>query len=233
MMPSWKSIYRNLKPGAASAVVLALFFWGASGWCGAAERVSGRLVNGFRVIDAAQLKDNYRLSVYRGDYIKFDLEGGSPVKFSIPALGMEKKLVPGDEAPYFKMKQVGVFDMVLGTVAGTIQVVEYKEAHYRSVSAREAQEVIRTFSPLILDVRTAKEYRSARIENALLLPVQELQNRWSELAPHKDDPILIYCATGNRSTVAAKILIDRGFTRIFNLRHGIADWYKNSYPIIR
>jgi rhodanese-related sulfurtransferase len=54
-----------------------------------------------------------------------------------------------------------------------------------------------------------------------------------ELAELSDEPILIYCATGNRSTVASKLLIDKGFTRIFNLRHGIVDWVRNKYPIVK
>ena len=57
--------------------------------------------------------------------------------------------------------------------------------------------------------------------------------RIGELAPYRNKDILVYCATGNRSTVASKILIDQGFTHIANLRHGIADWYQRKYPLTR
>jgi rhodanese-related sulfurtransferase len=200
------------------------------------EGVSGTLVNGFRVLAQAELEKGEALSVFRGDYIKFEPEAGTSPLLSMPALGIEKKLGPDPETgqvPYFKMKQIGVFEFYVGKIAGTIRVIEYSGAHYRAVSAKEAQEVIRTFSPLILDVRTPKEYKQARLADATLLPVQDLQKRWKELASKKDDPILIYCATGNRSTVASKILIDRGFTRIFNLRHGIVDWYRKRYPVLQ
>jgi rhodanese-related sulfurtransferase len=45
--------------------------------------------------------------------------------------------------------------------------------------------------------------------------------------------VLIYCATGNRSTVAAKILIDNGFKRIFNLRRGISGWEQEKLPVVQ
>ncbi|WDP89949.1 MAG: rhodanese-like domain-containing protein [Desulfobacter sp.] len=203
-------------------------------WAGQADKVSGALINGFRVLNAEELARGNGFSVFRGDYIKFDLGSGRPVLLSIPALGIEGQLAPDQgRSPYFKMKQTGIFDIYIGDTAGTIRVIEYAGAHYRAVSAKDAQEVIQTFSPLILDVRTPKEFNQARIKNAVLIPVQELQKRWTELSARKDDPILIYCATGNRSTVASKILIDRGFTRIFNLRHGIVDWYRKKYPVIQ
>jgi rhodanese-related sulfurtransferase len=42
--------------------------------------------------------------------------------------------------------------------------------------------------------------------------------------------ILIYCATGNRSTVASRILADLGFKRIYNLRYGVYDWARKGHP---
>jgi rhodanese-related sulfurtransferase len=52
-------------------------------------------------------------------------------------------------------------------------------------------------------------------------------------AGHAQRPILICCATGNRSTVAAKILIDRGVQRVYNLRPGIAGWERENLPVVR
>lgn len=57
--------------------------------------------------------------------------------------------------------------------------------------------------------------------------MQVLDRNLSVLSEYKDTPVLLYCATGNRSTVAAKILIDNGFKRIFNLKKG------TGLPVIR
>jgi rhodanese-related sulfurtransferase len=54
-----------------------------------------------------------------------------------------------------------------------------------------------------------------------------------ELAVYRDRDVVIYCATGNRSTVAAKILLDAGFERVYNIRYGIVDWWKNHLPVVR
>jgi len=71
------------------------------------------------------------------------------------------------------------------------------------------------------------------LENSILIPVQELQSRINELRAYKNNNILIYCATGNRSTVASKILIDSGFMKISNLKNGIAEWAKGQYRVVR
>ncbi len=195
--------------------------------------VTGKLENGFRVL----LLDDSRpvFVVYRGDYVKFDMESHTPgAMVSIPALSVEELLTADlSTAPYIKMKEVGVFDFFVGGISGTLIVKEYSGNHYRAVTSHEAQGVIQVFDPLILDVRTPREYKKSHLENSMLIPVQELQRRLGELSGYKDEPVLVYCATGNRSTVASKILIDQGFTRIFNLRYGIADWSGNKYPIVK
>jgi rhodanese-related sulfurtransferase len=173
--------------------------------------------------------------VYRGDYVKFAFDDSlkDPL-LKIPALSIEQILSNDpDKAPYFKMKSTGTYAFSLGPVTGEIAVIAYRQAHYREVSAKEALNMIRDSEPLILDVRTPFEYRQGHIENSVLIPVQELQSRLKDLDVHKRRDILIYCATGNRSTVASKILIDSGFERIVNMRHGIYEWHRKHYPVVR
>ena len=74
---------------------------------------------------------------------------------------------------------------------------------------------------------------SKDLKKSVLIPVQELQSRYKEISDYKNQDILIYCATGNRSTVASKILIDNGFKRIFNMRYGIYEWSQDKYPVIK
>ena len=131
------------------------------------------------------------------------------------------------------MKTSGTFPFSLGPVHGTIEVIDYREPHYMEVTSEETLQLIKNVNPFILDVRTSGEYKRGHLKDSVNIPVQELQSRLKELGPYKDERILIYCATGNRSTVASKILIDNGFKRIFNMRHGIADWIKKKLPINR
>jgi rhodanese-related sulfurtransferase len=200
-----------------------------------APPVSGTVVNGYRILDVQQLQGVIDLKVYRGDYIKFKFApSDTDPLLSIPDLAIQKSL-PGNpaEAPYFKMKKPGTFAFSLGNVAGNLTVINYRQASYREVSSREAADLIQNEQAIILDVRTPNEYKRGHLHNSVLIPVQELQTRYKELGTHKDREILIYCATGNRSTVASKILIDSGFKHIVNMRGGIYDWHKKNYPIAR
>jgi rhodanese-related sulfurtransferase len=90
--------------------------------------------------------------------------------------------------------------------------------------------LIRNITPFVLGVRTPGGYSRGHLKDSILIPLQQLQTRWQEIAGYKDRDVLIYCATGNRSTVAAKILIDNGFKRIVNLRQGISGWEREKYP---
>jgi len=197
--------------------------------------VSGDIVGGFRVLDVPGTSQEMNLTVYRGDYIKFKLaDPTTETVLSIPDLAIQQRLAGNlDEAPYFKMEKSGVFPFVLGTAKGSIAVVDYRQANYREVASKEAAELIRNITPLVLDVRTPGEYSRGHLKDSVLIPVQQLQARWQEIAGYKNKDVLIYCATGNRSTVAAKILIDNGFKRIFNLRQGISGWEREKLPVIQ
>jgi rhodanese-related sulfurtransferase len=129
------------------------------------------------------------------------------------------------------MKKTGTYEIKIGDLKGTIEVIEYTKHHYKAVSSREAEKIIKNIDPIVLDVRTPMEYNIGHLKGSILIPVRELQYRYKEMESHKNRDILIYCATGNRSTVAAKILIDNGFKKIYNLSGGITDWSRSGLPV--
>lgn len=200
-----------------------------------AEGASGKIVQGVRVIPVASGTEYLDLVVYRGDYVKFSTEASlSEPLLSIPALGIERRLPAElDTSPVFKMKTTGTHPFSIGRIRGVIRVIDYRQGNYREITAKEALGILENRDPIILDVRTEKEYREGHLAGSVLIPVQELQRRVGELGAGRDRPILIYCATGNRSTVASKLLIDKGFREIYNLRYGIFDWWKRKLPIVR
>lgn len=214
--------------------MLVSFFSLAVVWAGNPQ-ISGRVEGGFRILPVTKTANAIHFTVYRGDYIKFALDTSvSDPLLTIPDLKVEKKLsLSLDTAPYFKMKEPGRFQFTLGEVGGTIEVVEFERPNYTAVSAKDAADIIAQIKPFILDVRTPREYQRGHLQNSILIPVQELQHRLKEIETYKDQDVLIYCATGNRSTVASKILIDNGFKRILNLRYGIVDWARKGYPVVQ
>ena len=199
------------------------------------DEVSGSVENGYRILLVPANSKTSNFTVYRGDYIKFKTDAvDGDVQLTIESLSVNEKINADPAAsPYFKMKKVGVYPYSLGDISGTIDVVEYDKPQYKALTATETAQLIENISPLILDVRSRGEFSGGHLENAVNIPVQEIQQRYQELTDYTNENILIYCATGNRSTVAAKILIDNGFTRIYNMRSGIYVWAKEGNPIVK
>ena len=74
----------------------------------------------------------------------------------------------------------------------------------------------------VIDVRTPAEYQSGHISAALSVPLDTLAQVSS--AWNKDQPVVVYCATGARSAQAASLLVGAGFRKVYNLEKGIAAW---------
>lgn len=78
--------------------------------------------------------------------------------------------------------------------------------------------------PALVDVREQEEFDVCRIDGAILLPLSELQARWSELQSLKGREIVVYCHHGVRSRHAIRFLELAGMERLWNLTGGIDEW---------
>lgn len=86
---------------------------------------------------------------------------------------------------------------------------------------------------LLLDVRTTAEWeQDGYLENAVLIPHSDLESRSNELPEDKEELILLYCRSGNRSQEAAETLIDLGYTNIIELATGINGWKDADKPVL-
>jgi rhodanese-related sulfurtransferase len=82
---------------------------------------------------------------------------------------------------------------------------------------------------LLLDCREPWEHQTARIEGAVLMPMQELPLRaHQELDP--DQHIVVYCHHGVRSLNVTNWLRQQGFEKVQSMRGGIAAWSKEVDP---
>lgn len=102
---------------------------------------------------------------------------------------------------------------------------------YKDLSALEFNTLVKSEPGTLLDVRTYAEFANGHIEGASQLNFYEFSFRQKLLLLPKDVPIYIYCNTGYRSKKAAEILIANGYTKIFNLKYGIMEWYMRNLPI--
>lgn len=92
------------------------------------------------------------------------------------------------------------------------------------LSPDEVQEMLEEGSECkILDVRTPEEYAAYHIPGSILIPLQELAERYEgELSP--DDEIICVCEHGNRSQRAADFLEAQGYTNVADMLSGMAGW---------
>ena len=88
---------------------------------------------------------------------------------------------------------------------------------------------------ILLDVRTKEEYEEIHLENAVLLPVQELsQDSLARIGlgeDAKDKEIIIYCRSGARSKTAYDIMKSLGYTNIKSIGGGMIHWQEDKYPL--
>lgn len=105
-----------------------------------------------------------------------------------------------------------------------VSIDETPEAVYRKIPAEEARDMMRSVeSHILLDVRTDEEYKENRIDGAILIPDYEISERAETELPDKNAVILIYCRSGRRSASAANVLVNMGYTGVYDFG-GILDW---------
>jgi rhodanese-related sulfurtransferase len=84
--------------------------------------------------------------------------------------------------------------------------------------------------PLVVDVRQPDEFRQAHIAGAKLIPLGDLHKRMKELPQGRE--IVCVCASGSRSSSAARTLAKEGFT-VFDMQGGMLAWRRAKLPVQR
>jgi molybdopterin/thiamine biosynthesis adenylyltransferase/rhodanese-related sulfurtransferase len=83
---------------------------------------------------------------------------------------------------------------------------------------------------VIVDVREREEWDEGHLPGAVHVPRGHLESRIERAAPDKSRPVLVYCASGNRSAFAAKTLEELGYDHVVSLAGGFTDWKRNGNP---
>ena len=101
----------------------------------------------------------------------------------------------------------------------------------QTISASQFKAAIAKPGVQILDVRTAGEFQSGHIQNALQAnwnDAKEFQDRTQHL--DKSKPVYVYCQAGGRSAAAQSFLTEKGYT-VVNLEGGMSNWKMNQLPV--
>jgi len=115
--------------------------------------------------------------------------------------------------------------LAIGLLAGCTNADEAGEmAVYQSILPEEALQRLESEDQIILlDVRTEAEHAEARIPGSMLIPLQVLADEAPQQLPDQDVPLLVYCRSGRRSLEAVEILLELGYTQVYDLG-GMIDW---------
>src|SRR4030043_894995 len=121
-------------------------------------------------------------------------------------------------------------------VAGPLLRRALKGKH-RDVSEISIQEVNRLLKKgermVPLDVREKEELALGYLKNSIFVPRAGLPEKAETLLPDKNIPIVVYCAAGVRSLLAAKTLKEMGYSEVSSMREGIEGWKKAGYEVAR
>lgn len=107
------------------------------------------------------------------------------------------------------------------TATATIQSQKLDPTDYASNFADDTDHVL-------IDVRTPEEFGAGHIAGAINIPVQQLEQRLSEVPSDKE--IVVYCRSGNRSATASQILTREGYDIVYDMG-GIVAWQQAGLPI--
>lgn len=103
-----------------------------------------------------------------------------------------------------------------------------------SISVRDASTLIQDNKNnpdfMIIDVRTADEFNSGHLANAVNIDYYSSDFKSNIAKLDRNKEYLIYCRTGVRGAAATQIMLDIGFTRVHNLTGGILEWTNAGYP---
>ena len=98
------------------------------------------------------------------------------------------------------------------------------EMGYTQISQDAAKEMMDKGGVIVLDVREESEYSESHIIGAVLLPVGSInESTAAAVIPSRDDVVLVYCRSGNRSKTASAKLAQLGYTNIYEFG-GINSW---------
>lgn len=123
---------------------------------------------------------------------------------------------------------VGAGMALIILIGGAFLLLRSAPALPAELTAMQAFEKFRA-GALFLDVRTEAEWNQGHIANSLLIPLDQLSTRLSELPRDRD--IVVVCRFGARSTEGAAILRGAGFVRVSWLSGGLERWIAAGYPL--
>jgi glyoxylase-like metal-dependent hydrolase (beta-lactamase superfamily II) len=194
-----------------------------------------RLINeGAQVLDTrdpnAFAKEHLCDSINIGLGGKYATWAGTVLHHSEPIVLICEPGTQGEAAT--RLGRIG-YDHIAGFLNGGIQTIASRpdlKASFKRVSAQETFDLAKQDKEIvILDVRNKGEWAASHIEGAMHIPLDELEDNIKKLP--RDKKLLIHCAGGYRSSIAASILMKHDFKDLTDMIGGMSAWEKAKLPV--
>jgi molybdopterin/thiamine biosynthesis adenylyltransferase/rhodanese-related sulfurtransferase len=112
-------------------------------------------------------------------------------------------------------------------------ILNQAKQQIREVTVHEVQDKLNPDNGFtLLDVREGDEWEQGHLNKAIFLPRGFLEVKAEKMLTDKDQPIVVYCAGGTRSALAAKTLQDLGYSDVCSMRGGFNEWKNNGLPFV-
>jgi adenylyltransferase/sulfurtransferase len=109
-------------------------------------------------------------------------------------------------------------------------ILDEARAQIKSIDIDEARRMLEKPGTVLLDVREGDEWRQGHIPQAVGIPRGFLELRVEEKVPDHKTPIILQCASGTRSLLAARALREMGYENLYNLTGGFNSWKDRGLP---
>ena len=114
------------------------------------------------------------------------------------------------------------------------QLIQQIKGEIKEITPEEVQERLEAGEPwALLDVREQSEWEEGHLPEAHFIPRGFLEIRTESTLPEKDKPLVVYCAGGVRSAMAAKTLQDMGYTNVVSMSGGFTRWRELDYSFTK
>lgn len=102
-----------------------------------------------------------------------------------------------------------------------IKRILYRSFEDKEISYKELKKMMgKENNIILLDVRSKQEFNEGHLEGAINIPLYDLETEIGRL-PNKEEKIIVYCASGNRSRQAKEKLEKLGYENVYNLKNGL------------
>jgi rhodanese-related sulfurtransferase len=117
--------------------------------------------------------------------------------------------------------------------AGLIFLTIRQKVSGPRLSPEQATQLINREDAQVIDVRDQAEWSKGHINGARHIPAGEMAKRLGELEKFRQRPLIVVCASGQRSASACSALRKAGFEKVFALDGGIGAWEQASLPLTK